>query len=497
MSLASTLNTTKSIFNNTAAQSAVVSTNIQNASNADYNKRTANTSVSLYSGAVTVSTDRSQNNALLKQVLNSFSGDSAQQALVAGMEQLSALLGGDSYSLAPSTSLAALRDALTTYAETPSDITLAQSVVNAAGDVATSLNTLSNGVQSLRSDADTEIGTQVKTLNSLLSQFQTANDAVIKATALGSDANGAIDKREAIVKQISEIIGVSTYVRSGNDMALYTSAGTTLFETVPRNVSFTSSVAFAAGSEGNSVYIDGVKVEAGTSSSTSARGSLQALLQLRDDVLPTVQDQLDETARGVIALFAETDTASGTKVAGLFTSKLTDVNGDPAVRDPATGNLVALDFDTPQIATGLAASIQVSSVAQDSPFTLRDGNIAGDSVNDEDASGFSDLLRSYLSGFDKAMDFDESAKIGTNMTLLDYATDSVGWVEEFRSTATSTGETTSAMLTRATEAYSNKTGVNLDEELILLLDIEQSYKAASKLLSTIGEMLDELMTAAS
>lgn len=481
MSLASTLNTTKSIFNNTAAQSAVVSTNIQNASNADYNKRTANTTVSLYSGAVTVSTERSQNSALLKQVLNSSSSDSAQQELVAGMEQLSALLGGDSYSLAPSTYLSTLRDALTTYAETPSDITLAQSVVNAAGDVATSLNTLSDGVQSLRADADTEIGTQVKTLNSLLSQFQTANDAVIKATSLGNDANDAIDKREAIVKQISEIIGVSTYVRGGNDMALYTSAGTTLFETVPRTVSFTSSVAFAAGSEGNSVYIDGVKVEAGTSSSTSAQGSLQALLQLRDDVLPTVQDQLDETARGVMALFAETDTASGTKVAGLFTTD--------------TG--LAVDFETPEIITGLAASITVSSVAQDSPFTLRDGNIAGDSVNDEDASGFSDLLRSYLSGFDTAMDFDEDAKIGTNMTLLDYATDSVGWVEEFRSTATSSGETTSAMLTRATEAYSNKTGVNLDEELILLLDIEQSYKAASKLLSTIGEMLDELMTAAS
>jgi flagellar hook-associated protein 1 FlgK len=52
------------------------------------------------------------------------------------------------------------------------------------------------------------------------------------------------------------------------------------------------------------------------------------------------------------------------------------------------------------------------------------------------------------------------------------------------------------MLSRSTEAYSNSTGVNLDEELILLLDVEQSYKAASKLLSTIDEMLATLMEAA-
>ncbi|MCX8996124.1 flagellar hook-associated protein FlgK [Rhizobiaceae bacterium BDR2-2] len=478
MSLASTLNTTKSIFNNTSAQSAVVSTNIQNASNPDYNKRSATTSVNIYSGAVILSTERAQNSALLKQVLNSTSVDSAQQELVSTMDQISALLGGDSYSLSPSTYLATFRDTLTTYAETPSDITLAQSVVAAAQDVANSLNNMSDGVQSLRVEADNEIATQVATLNSLLAEFKVANDAVIKATATGQDPNSAIDKREALVKQISGIIGVSTYVRSGNDMALYTSAGTTLFETVPRNVSFSASVAFAAGGEGNGIYIDGVKVDAGDGASTTARGSLQALLQLRDNVLPTIQDQLDETARGLISLFAETD-ASGDRIAGLFTTK--------------TG--AAVDFDTAEIITGLASSITVSSTAASSPFTLRDGNISGESVNDDDASGFSDLLRDYLSAFDAPIDFDGAAKLGTNVTLLDYATDTVGWIEEFRSSATTASETTGAMLVRASEAYSNNTGVNLDEELILLLDIEQSYKAASKLLSTIDEMLKALMAA--
>ena len=41
MSLSSAINTAQTIFNNTAAQTALVSKNIQNVSNADYSRRMA------------------------------------------------------------------------------------------------------------------------------------------------------------------------------------------------------------------------------------------------------------------------------------------------------------------------------------------------------------------------------------------------------------------------------------------------------------------------
>ncbi|MGO7360461.1 hypothetical protein ACCS66_38445, partial [Rhizobium ruizarguesonis] len=46
------------------------------------------------------------------------------------------------------------------------------SAVTAAQDLATSLNTASDGVQSIRTEADAEITTQFSTLNTLLSQFE-------------------------------------------------------------------------------------------------------------------------------------------------------------------------------------------------------------------------------------------------------------------------------------------------------------------------------------
>ena len=112
------------------------------------------------------------------------------------------------------------------------------------------------------------------------------------------------------------------------------------------------------------------------------------------------------------------------------------------------------------------------------------------------ASGFSDVLQDYLTAFETPTTFDGDSKLATGVTLLNFSTDFVGWIEEFRSDATNAAETTSALQTRATEAYSNDTGVNLDEQLILLLDIEQSYKAASKLLSTVDEMMKALLAAA-
>ncbi len=486
MSIASAINTTKSILSNTATQTAVVSTNTSNTNTEDYNRRTAVTTTNPYSGATTVKLERTEDAALLKQTLSAIADNSGQQALLKGLVSLDAVMGGNESSATPSQYLAALVEAMDTFATSPSDVTLAAAAVAAAGDVANSLNQQTSALQDLRVEADSEISTTVDKLNQLLKDFEKVNDKVKEKIARGEDPNDALDTRESLVKQISEIVGVTSTLRPGNDMVLYTSDGITLFETVPRAVTFDASAALDANAVGNPVYIDGVALAPGKGSSTSANGSLQSLLQLRDEVYPGYQDQLDEIARVTINVFAETD-GLGDRIPGLFT-----VNG----MNPAD---LTLDPDDAVIVSGLAGLITVDAAAKADPTKLRDGNIniASASPNTENASGFSELLYKYLAGFEETVSFDGDAGTTTRATLLAYSTDSVGWVQEYRSNANSAAESTSAMQMRAKEAYANATGVNLDEELILLLDIEQSYKAATKLLSTIDEMLSALMQAAS
>lgn len=478
MSLASALNTTKATLGNSALQSAIVSNNISNAGSTDYNRRTAITTTNSSTGAITVKLERAEDTALLKQTLAASSDDAGKQKFLDGMKSLSVVLGGEEYSAAPSTYLSTLQNALQTYAASPADVTLASAVVSAATDTANALNTSTQAVQQLRADADTDIQTTIDKLNQLLSDFEKANDAVKSATATGGDPNNALDQREGLLKQISGIVGVSTAVRSNNDIAIYTSDGTTLFETTARKVSFNPSAAYDADRVGSGIFIDGVAVKSGMGSNTTAKGSLPALLQLRDTVYPTYQAQLDEIARGLMSTFSEND-GSG-KIAGLFTTKDSSV----------------VDFETPEIIPGLAGLITVSPAAVAAPTKLRDGSIAGVSPNLDGSSGYSNLLYGYSKGMNTQVNFDPKAGISTNATLLSFASDSVGWVEEYRSNATSAAESTSAMLTKSKEAYSNATGVNLDEELIQLLDIEQSYKAAAKLMTTVDDLLKTLMEAA-
>lgn len=508
MSISSAISTAQQIFNNTGTQTSVTSTNIANTQNANYAKRTA-VLVSNGSGALVAMTSREQNQPLLRQTIASTSLASGQSTLATGLEEIRSLLGGNDYETSMSTKMTALLNNIGAYAAKPSEATLASTVVSSAQDVVNTLNTTSSELQAIRARADAEIKTQVDKLNNLLGQFETANTAIMQAEAIGKQNNDALDTRDSLVKQISEITGVSSTIRAGNDMALYTSDGTTLFETIPRTVGFTATKTYTAAMTGYAVTIDGVAVKAGVGGDTSASGSLQALLQIRDDVAPKYQSQLDEMARGLITAFAEAlpSDPEGTfgAIAGLFTYK--DASGVEQFDVPASG-MVDHDYDNDGIidatlpgSSGLGGRIMVNSALVPPtgvPTLLRDGGINGDASyewNTNKDSSYSALLDRYVQMMQANQSFDEISG-GTDIDLMSYASDSTGWLEALRSSSTTATETKSAMQSRAAEALSSETGVSLDEELSLLLDIEQSYKAATKLVSTIDEMISALMNAA-
>jgi flagellar hook-associated protein 1 FlgK len=65
-----------------------------------------------------------------------------------------------------------------------------------------------------------------------------------------------------------------------------------------------------------------------------------------------------------------------------------------------------------------------------------------------------------------------------------------------RKNTTADADYKNALLQRSSEALSNATGVNLDEEMTLLLELERSYQASTRLITTIDNMLGSLLQAA-
>ncbi|KGF69144.1 flagellar hook protein FlgK [Hoeflea sp. BAL378] len=486
MSLSSAISSAQTSLSNYATQTSILSRNISNASNADYSRRNAVLATSLV-GAQVVTIQRAQDEVLFRKTISSTSMASGQDTLLAGLTNLKDILGGNDYESAPATLIANMRDTLSSYAAKPGESTLAQTAIADANTVAIGLRDASAAVQDVRLQTDQEISRQVHTLNELLSNFETNNKAVYSGTQTGKDISAELDERDSILKQISEIIGVTTVTRPGNDMAIYTADGITLFETSARPVTFDASSGFAAGIDGKSIYVDGVALAAGEGATTTARGSLQSLLQIRDVYAPAMQDQLDEVARALIVTFAETDQSAVPALPdapGLFTW------GGGTVPVGAT------------IVQGIAATITVNPALVQSlggnPQLLRDGGINGAAyvANPAGNAGFSTLLDGYVLALDKPMAFDPAAELSASVSLMDFASDSVGWLELHRSEADSAAETREATRFRSSEALSNETGVSLDEEMSMLLELEQSYKASARLISVVDEMLKALMAAA-
>jgi flagellar hook-associated protein 1 FlgK len=214
-------------------------------------------------------------------------------------------------------------------------------------------------------------------------------------------------------------------------------------------------------------------------------GRIVGLVKVRDDLATTYQSQLDEVARGLISAFAESDQSAVPAlpdVPGLFTW-----SGAPAL--PPGGS----------ITQGLAGAIRVNALVDPdqggNAKLLRDGGIGGAAYlyNSGGVSGYTDRLEQLQERMNAAQSFDPAAKLSTSATLKSFASSSAAWLEEARRTASDEADYRSTLLERSSDALSKVTGVNLDEEMTLMLELERTYQASSKLISTIDAMLGALL----
>jgi len=486
MTLSAGLEVARSGLAVTAGQTAVVSRNVANAGNPLASRKIANVVTSPSGGVALASITRVTNQALFDNLLSATAASNAQQAIMDALDRLDQTINDPELDASPAALVGKLADAIQQYASGPHDVTRGQAAVAAASRLAQALNSATRTVQDVRAQADTDIANSVERLNTLLAQFETINTEIIKGTRAGADITDYLDARDRTLAAISEEVGVRTITRADNDMVVFTDSGVTLFETRARTVSFTPTLIYSATTVGNPVYVDGVPIT-GSGSMAIGTGRLTGLVSVRDDVAVTYQRQLDEIARGLIEIFAESDQSAVPALpdaTGLFTWP-----GGPAL--PPTG--VAVDG----LAGVIAVAASVDPLQGGDPALLRDGGIAGPAYvyNTTGAAGFVDRLQELLDRFAEPRAFDPSSNIDPSATIGGFGAASAAWLQEARRSASAEVEYRTALLERSAEALSKETGVNLDEEMTRLLELERAYQASSKLISTIDTMLGSLIAA--
>lgn len=490
MSLSASLNIARSALSSTAEQTSVVSRNVANVGNPNASRRSASVITTLDGGVRVASITRAADQALHENMQSARSSATGNAAMLAVWNQLDRTINDPELGFSPQAKIGQLAEALQLYSSAPHNPVHATAIVESARDVVQSLNDANDVVSAARANADLDIGNSVVRLNELLQEFHDVNTSVVNATRSNADATDFLDQRDRILGEITKEVGIKTTLRADMDMAIYTDSGMPLFDVIPRSVEFHTSGALASGVNGNTVFVDGLPVTGDASVMQIRSGRVSGLVEARDNIATIYESQLDEIARGLIVTFAESDQSAIPALAdaaGLFT-----YSGGPMVN--AAGSII----------NGLAGDIRLNETVDPrvggEPSRVRDGGASdpGNAAyiyNTTGAAGFSSRLEELAAKLEGDRVFDTAAQAVSTGSLSEFAAASASWLEAGRQASETTASYQNTLYERSADAFYNATGTNLDEEMTLLLDLERTYQASTRLISTIDEMFDSLLRA--
>jgi flagellar hook-associated protein 1 FlgK len=302
MSLTSVITTASAALQTTQYQIAVTSGNIANASTAGATQKTytSTSSATLTSALSTGELTRITDAYLSKTVNTSSSADGASSVtntyLSSYDDDLGSVANGDDVSSV----LTSFQTALSTLAASPSSTSDKAAAVSAATTLANNISGLSTTIQTLRTQASTDIGTTVASINTDLASIASLNSQIAAGQNSGADITGLEDQRDTTLTDLASQVGVSYFTDSNNQLVVYDQGGDQLVSgSTAATLSYTGNGQLSA----DTTYpgtISGITLNGKDVTSSLTSGTLGGLVTLRDTTLPDQQDQLDQLASSLI-----------------------------------------------------------------------------------------------------------------------------------------------------------------------------------------------------
>jgi flagellar hook-associated protein 1 FlgK len=372
-----------------------------------------------------------------------------------------------------------LETSLIAAASMPESEARLNDVLLSAKDLVSSINSAADALTGARIHADTSIGQAVDGLNVALQQVVDLNVAIQKSVTSGYDANSLLDQRQTIVDQISELIPVNQIEKDNGMIGLYTTGGAILVDSKAASLAFspvpTIDPEMTIGNGALSgLTISGQDVTVDSDSGMVSGGKLAGLFEVRDELIPEAQTQLDAIARDLIERFETSNTDSTLSA------------GDPGF---FTDNGAALDTLTE---TGLANRLSVNSLLDPDEggdlWKIRDGLGA----TSEGEAGDATLLQSMTDALQTSRVTSSGGFTSVPRTASELSSDLYSIVEtDLLNTETDLSFASARQ--DGLKTIELEAGVDTDYELQQLLLIEQSYAANAKVIETLDTLLNELL----
>lgn len=462
MTLTSALNIASSGLAIAGLQTEVTSRNIANADRPGFTRRSVAT-VTTATGQVRVgSVERSVDAMLVRLERAGRSRLFAATTRAEGIATYTAHLGQPKDGFSPAAMVEKLQTSLVTLSALPSQEAAQLQVVSSAKDVVRTLVGLTKALGTVTREVELNLRYDVVAANEAMQELAALNRKV--STPMDALMKVEIaDRMSGLVDTLSEYMEIQTVTNAAGMVSVYTAAGA---ELVVRDQVFDLAYDPATGR----LTAGALDLTPGSGGRGIDGGSLAALLDLRNTVLPAFGDQLDGMAAALIRGFELANPMTDGR--GLFTD--------------------AGAAYSPLAQRGLAARIAVNDAIDPdtggSPAWLQSGGAPGVALGDRSR------IDAMFAAFSQVVTV-PTGGLGTGLTLGALAPALVGGQQATRANAEATAETARAASETVAAARTNFEGVSIDDEMQKLLLVQQSYAANAKVLTTVSNMLDTLLAA--
>jgi flagellar hook-associated protein 1 FlgK len=253
----------------------------------------------------------------------------------------------------------------------PESASARSNVISTAQVLAQQLRAMSEDIQALRGDTELGLADAVRRANDAMSTIARINQQL--STTLPNDPTAAalLDERDNYIEQLSQLTDVRVLAGDHNQVSLFTNSGIQLVGLQASSIGFDAQGNITAAAQWSA---DPTKRSVGTLVLTSPNGDtvdlianksvrsgeIAALLEMRDQILPQAQNQLDAFAAAMASALSDRTTAGAAVTAGA------QAGFDIATTGMLSGNTIKITY------TDTATSTQhvVTVVRVDDPALL-------------------------------------------------------------------------------------------------------------------------------
>jgi flagellar hook-associated protein 1 FlgK len=353
MGLSSALASAMSGLRANQAALSIVSSNVANSQTPGYVTQTPNqievTTADFGSSVMTTGVSRELDTFVQNQLRTETGGSGYADQMANILKQLQNVYGNPGGSGTLETALnnfTSSLQALSTSAGSSSAQTVA---VGAAQALATQLNVTTKGIQSLRSNAEQDLGISAQQANAAMNQIADINTKLQGLSSSDPSTATLMDQRDQAINSLSKYVDVRVTTDGSNQANIYTTTGIQLVGAgLASQFTFASAGALSATSLYNTnpaksgVGAFNIKLPNGSqvdvvANNVVSSGQIAADLKLRDQTLVQAQTQIDQLAATMSSALSDKTTA-GTTVSGPPAGFDVDLAG------AAPGNTVNLTY---------------------------------------------------------------------------------------------------------------------------------------------------------